>query len=145
MHIHIHSLIYYARHARLLGGSLRYLAAMLLVLFSGLLDFDFVSAKPASAVRNAKESSRFTVDFFCRCSAINILGASELTMDPGYCGIDRTDHAPPDATNRTTHASLFCRFRPGIVAVPRMNRIPKPKSVYRCFTRAPGIGHCREV
>jgi hypothetical protein len=47
--------------------------------------------------------------------------------------------------NKNTYTSVFYRLKPGIVMVPRMNRPPKPKSVYRCFTRAPGIGHCREV
>ncbi len=33
----------------------------------------------------------------------------------------------------------------GLFMVPRMHRAPKPKSIYRCLTRAPGIGHFRKV
>ncbi len=122
---------------------MRFLGAMLLMLLLGLLQL--VSARPASSLLTAKEDHRATIDFFCHVSAVNILGTFDPAMDPRFCGQDRTDPGPPDAMNENTYASVFHRLKPGIVLVPRMNRTPKPKSVYRFFARAPGTGNCCEV
>jgi hypothetical protein len=133
MHIHIHSLIFYARHARLLGGYMRFLGMTLFMLLFSL--FQLVGIKPASAMVSAKENHSLTIGAFCRDSTVSRCGRSDPATDP----------AGPDAINKNDYTSVYHRLKPGIVMVPRMNRTPKPKSVYRCFTRAPGIGHCREV
>ncbi len=136
MHIHIHSLIYYVRHARQLGSSMRFLGAMLLMLLLGLLQF--ASARPASSVLTAKDNHQFSINSFRRDSTVSIRGMSDPAMDPRCRRVDRTDPPPPDAINKNSYTSLFYQLKPGIVMVPRMNRTPKPKSIYRCFTRAPG-------
>jgi hypothetical protein len=128
MHIHIYSLIHYVRHARLLGSSLRYVGMMLFMLLISLLQL--ASAKPASATLAAEENRRFAIGFSYHDSASNIRGRSGSITDP----------VPPDALNKNTYTSVFNRLKPRIVMIPRMNRTPKPKSVYRCFTRAPGMG-----
>ncbi len=128
MHIHIYSLIHYVRHARLLGTSLRFLGMMLLMLLISL--YQLVSAKPASAMPATEEIRRFTLCLSYHDGAANIRGRSGPVTDP----------VPPDALNENTCTSAFQRLKPRIFVVPRMNRTPKPKSVYRCFTRAPGIG-----
>ena len=138
MHIHIHALIHYARHVRLLGSNLRFLGALLLMLLFGLLQL--VTAKPASAVLEEEQKHHITIDFFCHGSTVSIRGESVLATNPRYCGLHRTDPVPPDAINKNTHTSVFNRLLPGIVMIPRMNRTPKPKSVYRLFARAPGVG-----
>jgi hypothetical protein len=113
-----------------------------MLLFSLL---QLVIAEPVSAMLTAKENHHFTIDFFRHDSTVSIRGRSDPAMDPGYSRVDRTDPVPPDAINKNTYASVFSRLKPGIVMIPRMNRTPKPKSVYRLFARAPGIKHCREV
>jgi len=133
MHIHIHALIHYVRHARLLGSYLRFLGMMLLLLLLSLLQL--VSVRPASAMPTAAENHRFTIDVYSRDSAVSMRGRSDPATDP----------VPPDARHQNTYTSVPYQLEPGIVMVPRMNRTPKPKSVYRCFTRAPGIAHCCEV
>jgi hypothetical protein len=40
--------------------------------------------------------------------------------------------------NTKAHTGVFYRLEAGIVMVPRMNRTPKPKSVYRSSARSPG-------
>ncbi len=117
---------------------MRFLGTMLLMLLFSL--FQLVSAKPASATLTAKESRHFTIDFFSRDSAvsISIRGESDPATNPRYYGVDRMAQARPDAMNKSTYTSVFYRLNPGIVIVPRMNRVPKPKSVYRSFARAPG-------
>ncbi len=132
MHIHIHSLIHFVRHARLLGSNVRFLGTLLLMLLFSLLQL--VSAVPAEE----KEKDRITTDFFCHDSVASICGQSGLAADFRYCGMDRTDLVPLDALNQKTHTSVFYRLKAGIVMVPRMNRTPKPKSVHRGYARAPG-------
>ncbi len=128
MHIHIYALIHYARHARLLGSSYRFFSMMLLMLLISLLQL--VNAKPASGTAAAEEIRRYTAGLSYHDRSTNIQGISGMVTDP----------ASPDALNRNTYTSAYHRLKPRIVMVPRMNRTPKPKSVYRCFTRAPGLG-----
>ncbi len=133
MHIHIHLLIHYARHARLLGGNMRALGTMLLMLLFSLLQL--VSAKPASAALTAEENRPYTIGFRNE-GAVSMSAESDLTPGLRYRGADRT--APTDAMNTSSCTSVFYRLKPRIVMVPRMNRVPRPKSVYRSFARAPG-------
>ncbi len=116
----------------MLGSSLRYLGMLLLMLLISL--FQLVSAKPASATLAAEESCRFTLGFSYHDGVLNIRGRTGPFADP----------ISPDALNKNTYSSVFHRLKPRIVMIPRMNRTPKPKSVYRCVTRAPGP-HTREV
>ena len=131
MHFHIHVLIHYLRHARLLGGYLRYLGTLLLVLLSGL--FQFVIAEPAPALLTAKANDGSAAGLFYHTSTANADG--ECRMVP----------VPSAALEDDTYRNVFSRLKSGIVMVPRMNRTPKPKSVYRIFARAPGSEHCREA
>jgi len=126
MHIHIHALIHYIRHARLFGSYLRFLGALLFMLLFSLLQL--VSAKPTSVAVTAGE---FSFDG----SAANFRGNDDPAADPIF----------PDVMPTQVQANVFHRLQPGIVMIPRMNRTPKPKSVYRYFTRAPGLGRTREV
>jgi hypothetical protein len=134
MHIHIHALVHYAR----LLGSMRFLGTMLLMLLFNLLQLD--SAKPASAMPTTKDNHHTTIDCFYHGSTVSIRGESDPATDPGYRREDRMGSAFPDAINTNAHSSVFYRLMPGIVMIPRMNRTPKPKSVYRLFARAPGEG-----
>lgn len=156
MHSHIHALIYFVRllhYARLAHytrlahyarlGSMRFLGTMLLMLLFSMLQF--VGIKPASAALMAKESRYSSADFIRYIGQAGMWGELDPAADPRYGGVKVTDPVPPDAITTKAQTSVFYRLKPGIVMVPRMNRTPKPKSVYRCFTRAPGIGHCREV
>ena len=132
MHIHIHLLIHYVRHARLLGGYMRYLSTLLLMLLFSLLQF--VVAEPASALLTAKAShGPVTADLFYHTSTANADGECRMVL------------VPSAALEDDAYINVFSRLKPGIVMVPRMNRTPKPKSVYRIFARAPGIEHCREA
>ncbi len=127
MHIHIHSLIHYARHARLLGSSFRFFSMMLIMLLISLLQL--ANAKPASNTLAAEEIHRYTIGISCHDGAANIRCKSGVAFDP----------VSPDVLSGNTYTGVYHRLKPGIVMVPRMNRTPKPKSVYRCFTRAPGM------
>ncbi len=107
---------------------MRFLGMMLLMLLLSLLQL--VSAVPASAALAAKESRQFTIG----CSTHDGTVSMREKSNPG------THTASPDVIHKNGHTSVFYRLKPGIATVPRMNRTPKPKSVYRCFTRAPGSG-----
>ncbi len=117
--MHIHSFIYfihYVRYARLLGNT-RFLGTMVLMLLFS--QFQLVIAKPASAMLTTKANhDHITIDFFYHGSTVSTNGEY------------RTDPAPPVAIDKKTYMSVFYRLKPGIVMVPRMNRTPKPKSVY---------------
>ncbi len=130
MHIHIHLLIHYAR---LLGGNMRALGTMLLMLLFSLLQL--VSAKPASAALTAEENRHYTIGFRNE-GAVSMRAESDPATGLRYRGADRT--APTDAMNTSNCTSVFYRLKPRIAMVPRMNRVPRPKSVYRSFARAPG-------
>ncbi|HUJ18212.1 MAG TPA: hypothetical protein VL197_09510 [Nitrospirota bacterium] len=119
-------------------GSTRFLGTTLLMLLFSLLQL--VSAKPAPAMLEAKDDRHITIDFSFYGSMVSIRGESDPDTDTKYRGLDRTDPLPPVAINKDTHTSVFYRLKPGIFLVPRMNRTPKPKSVYRLFARAPGEG-----
>ncbi len=136
MHIfHIHALIH---HARLLVGSMRFLGTMLFMLF-GLLGLD--GAGTAPDVFDAQESSCITVGRSFQESMSGLRGESSRAADPGYDGTDGKDPAPATALPARPHQGVYDRLRPGIVLIPRMNRTPKPKSVYRLYARAPGEVH----
>lgn len=76
MHIHIHSLAYYAR----LFGNARVLGALALMLLFSL--FQLVSAKPASAMLTAKANhDHITIDFFYHGSSVSVKGEADSGVD----------------------------------------------------------------
>ncbi len=115
----IRSLLYYAR----LPGSKRFVSTLLLMLL--LSQLQFVGVKQASASLAGKARQR----------VVRMPGVPESAA---VSEEDRTDPDRLDAINKVFHTSFFNHLNPGIVMVPRMNRTPKPRSVYRLFTRAPG-------
>ncbi len=156
MHIHIHALIHFVRllhYARLAHytrlahyarlSSMRFFGSMLLMLMFSMLQF--VDVSPASAAQREKESRYSATEFFSCIGQAGLWGEFDPAGDPRYGGVKGTAPVPPDAVETKAQTSVFYRLKPRIVMVPRMNRTPKPKSVYRYFTRAPGIGHCCEV
>ncbi len=116
-------------------GSLRFLVTLLFMLF-GLLGLD--GAGPAPDVFDAQESSCITIGRSSQESTSGIRGESARVADPGYDGTDGTDPASAAALPASSHQGVYDRLRPGIVMIPRINRTPKPKSVYRLYARAPG-------
>jgi hypothetical protein len=127
MHIHIYSLIHYARHARMLGSSLRFIGMMLLMLLISLLTIG--NAKPASKSLETEDIRGHTFGLSYHDCGSKICGRSGSVTDP----------VSPDVLTEKPYTSIYYRLKPGIIMVPRMNRTPKPKSVYRSFARAPGI------
>ncbi len=127
IHFHIHALIHYIRHARMIGSYLRWLGVMLFTLLLGLL-LQLVGIEQASAAFSAKDSREFTTGSFSLVSAAGVPGKTALSAH----------RVSPLALQQNTHTGVFHRLKPRLVMIPRMNRTPKPKSVYRCFTRAPG-------
>ncbi len=76
MHIHIHSLIHYAR----LLGNARFLGTFLLMLLFCL--FELVGARPASAMLTAKANhDHITIDFFYHGSSVSVKGESDPGVD----------------------------------------------------------------
>ncbi len=128
-HFHILTLIHYVRHARIVGSYLRYLGMMLLtLLFSLFFQLGAVPVSDAFAASD-KDSLEFVAGSFSLSSVSWTAGLSDPAAHP----------APLDAIQQqNTNLGVFHRLKPRIVMIPRMNRTPKPKSVYRCFTRAPG-------
>jgi len=146
MHIHIHTILHYVRH---LGG-LRLVGTLLLMLLVGLLQF--ASPEPATAPRPARTDNghiateRFlygiTGSMRSESAPRDVRGTSVPAASgaaPALSVTDPTDPIPPVALYTEGHISVFSRLRPGLFRVPRMNRTPKPKSVYRNVARAPGI------
>ena len=149
MHIHIHALIHYLRllhYARLAHytrlahyarlSSMRFLGTMLLMLLFSMLQF--VGVNPASAAQRAQETRFSATDFLRSIGQTGMWGEFDLPADPRYGGVNGTEPPPPVAIVTKAQTSVFSRLKPRIVMIPRMNRTPKPKSVYRLFTRAPG-------
>ncbi len=126
MHIHIHTFIHYAR----LLGTMRFVGTMVLMLFFSQIQL--VSVKPALAVPAAKEGHLNR--------GAGMPGDLSSPDAPKAAKSQGTDRIYPSATNTNIHKSVFYRLKPGIVMIPRMNRTPKPKSIYRLFARAPGEG-----
>ncbi len=130
MHIHLHALIHYAR----LLGNVRFLGTMLLMLLIGAFQLDGMETASAMHAAKANHNSRM----------LSLQGDSPVPIDgwssggPAVSKPAGTDPISPVALNTNAHASVFYRLKPGIFMIPRMNRTPKPKSVYRLFVRAPG-------
>ncbi len=124
IHFHIHALIHYIRHARMIGSYLRFLGMMLFALLLGLFQVDGFGETSLASVRESES----------RCFAVVV------RHDAGTSAVsDLSTHTgAPYALHQNTYTGVFHRLKPRIVMIPRMNRTPKPKSVYRCFTRAPG-------
>jgi hypothetical protein len=131
MHISIHMLFHFIRHSRLMGWNMRFFGTMLLMLVLGMLQL--VTTAPAFAMVGAKDSPRCSISTFSGYSII-----SPIAPGAAFCGLDRADHRLSFALNANGHAGVYSRLKPRIVMIPRMNRVPKPKSVYRLFARAPG-------
>ncbi len=137
MHIHhIHALIQYAR---LLAGSLRFFGAIAFMLLFSLLEL--AGAASASALPEMQSDRRITLAAGRAGGAENVLAAPDPFADKKYAGVKQACPAPPDAIGQGSHTCVYERLQPGIVLIPRMNRTPKPKSVYRLFARAPGEEH----
>ncbi len=128
-HFHIHALIHYIRHARMIGSYLRFIGMMLLTLVLGLLQFDgFGEVSLASAAQ--KHENRC----FSACSVDHDAAAIMcVTADPAK------HPASQQALHQNAWSGAVHRLKPRIMVIPRMNRTPKPKSVYRNFARAPGV------
>ncbi len=127
-HFHIHALIHYIRHARMIGSYLRFTGMMLLTLVLGLLQFDSFGAVSLASAKE-RESRCFTA-----CSVGHDAATTQrTTADPAKHPVS------PHALHQSTYSGVFHRLRPRIMMIPRMNRTPKPKSVYRNFARAPGV------
>ncbi len=126
MHIHIHTLIHFAR----LLGSMRFVGTMVLMLFFSQIQL--VSISSAQAMPAAKEGR-----LDCGADLQRDLSSPDV---PKAAKSPGTDRIPPAALYTNAHRSVYYRLKPGIVMIPRMNRTPKPKSVYRLFVRAPGEG-----
>ncbi len=135
IHFHIYAFLHYLRHARLLGSNMRFVGTLLLMLLFSLLQF--VVETPASAMFEERENRRI-IGFSCDADSMNIRGHAGTAPEAWIPGADREDPVPPAAVMTATHSSVYYRLKPKIVMIPRMNRTPKPKSVYRNFARAPG-------
>ncbi len=109
----------------MIGGYLRWLGIMLFTLLLGLFQVDGFGAVSA-----AKESQDRC---FIACS-VRYNATASVNGTSGHA----TQRVCPHALPQNTHTGVFHRLKPRIVMIPRMNRTPKPKSVYRCFARAPG-------
>ncbi len=120
MHIHIHALLHLIR----LFGSVRFFGSLLPMLLFSLLQFS--SGEPASSLLASMEDRAYTINIL---QSDNPLGIEALRVP---------DPVPAHALHENSYSGVFHRLKPRIVMIPRMNRTPKPKSVYRCFTRAPG-------
>lgn len=76
MHIHLHSLIHYARFF----GSTRFLGTLLLMFVYCL--FQLATARPASAMLTAKANhDHITIDFFYHGSTVSVRGESDPGVD----------------------------------------------------------------
>jgi hypothetical protein len=133
MHIHLHHLIHYIRHARLIGAYLRFLGSVALMLLFSLLQP--AGAGPACALEAQEEGRRFTSDVVSHSSFVELEGKSGRTAE--LTSSTKTS-SKSFVFLQSQQSGVFDRLKPRIVMIPRMNRTPKPKSVYRCFTRAPG-------
>ncbi len=118
IHIHIHSLLSYLR----LIASMRFAGTMLLMLVLGQLQFAGINPVSDAFMPKAGQQD-----------------VKELSASETAAAQDRTDTVRADVPYECTYANIFHYPQPGIVVVPRMNRTPKPKSVYRCSIRAPSL------
>ncbi len=125
MHIHhLHAFIHFIR----LLGSMRFVGTMVLMLFFSQIQLVSIKPEPAAPAATAGSLSR-------GADMQRDLSSPDVPKAVKSPGTDRTA-----AMHTNAHRSVFYRLKPGIVMIPRMNRTPKPKSVYRLFARAPGEG-----
>ncbi len=103
-------------------GTMRFAATMALMLFFSQIQL--VGIKPAQDVPAAQEDS--------------LNRGSDLQGDLSSPGVPKEAKSFPHALHTNAQRSVYYRLKPRIVMIPRMNRTPKPKSVYRLFARAPG-------
>ncbi len=136
--MHIHHLHMLIQHARLLAGNMRLPGAMLLMLLFGLPGLDGAgTARDLLEVKGARPAAVG----HSSCLTAGELAASDSALTPLFRRADRAYPASPAVLIGAAQRSTFNRLEPGIVMVPRMSRIPKPKSVYRVVARAPGVTH----
>ncbi len=109
---------------------MRFVGTMVLTLFFSQLQL--VSINSALAMPAAKEGQ---LD-----RGVGMPGDLSSPDVPQAAKSPGTERVPPAVMNTNAHRSVFSRLKPRIVMIPRMNRTPKPKSVYRLFARAPGEG-----
>jgi hypothetical protein len=131
MHIHIHMLIHSIRHARLMGWNLRFFGSMLLMLLFSMLSL--ATAEPSSALTTVGESHRCAVGISRSDGIVSLTAAGAASRE-----LNRANPRQLHVLNTNAHTGVYSRLKPRIVMRPRMNRVPKPKSVYRLFARAPG-------
>ncbi len=137
MHIHhLHMILF---HARLVAGNLRFLAAILFLLLSGVPGGD--GARTALDLLEAKHNHAVPAGASCSCCTADGRAASGAVVAAPYPGAIPAYPGAPDMVATESHTSAFDRLQPGIVLLPRMHRTPKPKSVYRVLARAPGGLH----
>ncbi len=103
---------------------MRFIGTMVLMLFFSQIQL--VGIKPVQTVPAVQEDS--------------LNRGSDLKSDLYSPGVPKEAKSSPAALNTNAQRSVYYRLKPGIVMIPRMNRTPKPKSVYRLFARAPGEG-----
>ncbi len=113
----------------MIGSYLRFIGMMLLTLVLGLLQFDGFGEVSLASAAKERESRCFTA---CSVGA-GAAATMGMTADPAKHPVS------PHALHQNKYSGVFHRLQPGIVMIPRMNRTPKPKSVFRNFARAPGI------
>ncbi len=119
-----------------MGWSMRFINTMLLMLVLSL--FQFVFDAPASAMSEAKEKRQCLATVVC-CKHTVVIGDAFGSFPGGAGqGAARSGHAPVSTGVPNSTGSVVARLQPGIFLIPRKDRVPKPKSVYRLFTRAPG-------
>ncbi len=104
-------------------GTMRFLGTMLLMLWISQLQLDGGKTPADGSAKSHQQLLR-------TLPASGLAALTNLT--------DRPDPVPPAAAIPGAHTSVFHRLQPGIVMIPRMNRVPKPKSVHRSFARSPG-------
>ncbi len=106
-------------------STMRFLGMTLLMLWIGQFQFDGEKSAPAAHRAKAHHQVGRIVP-----AASGLAALANLT--------NRTDTVPPAAAVPSAYTSVFHRLLPGITMIPRMNRVPKPKSVHRTFARSPG-------
>jgi hypothetical protein len=135
--MHIHLIIHIARlilHHAKTAGNVRFLGTMLLLLLFSCFE---VAGAARTVVPGTTEGERG------RESSLRDTGRDDEAPAVSKWRIteNRIDLAhgeSPAALRKNAHRSVVSRLSPGIVLIPRMNRTPKPKSVYRLYARAPG-------
>ncbi len=133
---HARWIIHSVRHARLAGWSMRFIGTMLLMLLFSVLQGVVEMPAPALA---AEESRSFSGSLYRDDGPSCLQAESATDAHRRSLRADRTGSLSPHALPAVAHTGVFYRLQPGIYLIPRKDRLPKPKSVYRISARAPGV------